>query len=239
MSEIVFGATDMVFHAIDLFKIIRIAETYGRDAENADIQVAVDELRMSRWATSVGLKETVEVSWSDLFPDQGEAQLVRRAVGNVTQCIEDAVHEVTKHSNGRKAAAESPQGKKLRDQVIRYFSGLRDATKATVAKTAWALFSREELETLLVKIDRNLLILESFEKGRVERERLAAEEVPSTTEERTALLEACSRDGALTRALKESARSKGPTICQELRMFSMPQSPPPTEDSRWPHGKVT
>ena len=212
----------MFFHAIEMFGFIKVSATYGRDAEWADIQLAIDEVRMTRWATSIGLKETSEVSWADFYPKQEEAQLVRRAVGNVTECIEGAVRDVTRHSSARQAATEAPQAKKLREHVLRYFSGMRNATRGAVAKAIWVVFYRTELNNLLNQIDKNLTILEDFEKGRLERERLAAEEVPSTAEERAALLEACSRDRVLKEALEESGRSRGPQMSGNSNVFQAP-----------------
>jgi len=43
-----FSTTNLAFHAIDMFKLIKVSETHGRDAEWADIQLALDEVRMSR-----------------------------------------------------------------------------------------------------------------------------------------------------------------------------------------------
>jgi len=177
---------------------------------------------MSRWTTSIGLKETGTVSWADFYPKQEVAQLVKRAVGNVTECIEGAVREITKHSSGRQAVPESPQAKKLTEHVSRYLSRVRNATRGTVAKATWVVFYREELNTTLNQIDKNLTILEDFERGKLERKRLAAAEVPSTAEERAALLEACSKDRALKEALEESGRSRGSQMSGNSNAFQDP-----------------
>jgi hypothetical protein len=212
------GVAALFNNALECFQQVRVAKDFGRDFETYQCELSLLELRLSQWGAATGISMIKQDG--DLQCSTNEKETVRRVLEQIIRLFEDTDKKTKGLSTHSRGVSESDFSDRMKE-LCGTMKGLSTARmnkaymvkKDPVTKTKWALFSRDDFNSLMDSISGlvNELIATFSAEGTVKKrtelcDADAVELVQTNKDDVTTLKDALGKDdeqmrGALDRVV--------------------------------------
>ena len=177
MADVVSSVTSLFSTVLQGFQHIQVARSFEGDIGLYQAQLAITQLRLSRWGEAVGVNPDHEDGPDEGTSRSGQASLAintdAEEVEGILHSINQALKKAKKESAKWKPAGDIDFDKDDDDDLMPKFQRLKSKIRKIVEKRCrsvvigvegakWALYKKEQCEALMQKL---LELIEQLEKA--------------------------------------------------------------------------
>ncbi|KAE8146615.1 prion-inhibition and propagation-domain-containing protein [Aspergillus avenaceus] len=177
------GIAGIFSTCLECFEYVQIGRHFGQDSQTGHLMLSGLKLRLSRWGEAVHLYTDPQLGHPEASPS--DLQLAKQTLYQILVLMSDSEKVSKKFRLGAKLQGESSASQGLStgtdvatiDQVMREQAKRRQKSASLVKVTSWALYSKNQLTSLVDDISKLLDTLEQTFPAPDARSSLAESEI--------------------------------------------------------------